>query len=135
MDKHPVWDNINEAFAYRDDESREDYEERMRSKGCSIFYPKDNQLQIDIDSYEQGERFVLNLNLLRDNIKNIEIVKDVPSKSGEDHRHITIELPFKITDIERVAFQAALGSDPRRELLSILRILKGDSKPTLFAEI
>lgn len=57
-----------------------------------------------------------------------ELQLDIPA------RHIRIQLPWELTDWERIAWQAALGSDPVRELLSCLRLRKGDAHPTMLIE-
>lgn len=57
-----------------------------------------------------------------------------PSKSGGEKQHIRVFLPFNVEPVERIALQAALGSDGVRELLSLRRVRGDDPHPTLFAE-
>ncbi len=120
---------------YDINQSRENYLEDMRRRGMRIVYPASNELLIDIDSeehytnYERGIACVLR-NKIWDDIDISEVV----STSGLPHRHITITLPNDITPVERIALQAALGSDPMRELMSIIRFINDDPHPTLFVE-
>lgn len=61
-------------------------------------------------------------------------IHESPSKSGLPHRHITITFDFDLTQWQRLAFQAALGSDTKRECLGCIMTLAGDEHPTLFLE-
>jgi hypothetical protein len=53
------------------------------------------------------------------------------TKSKGGGTHIVIGLPVEIEDIERVAWQAAFGSDGKREALNILRVKRGIKNPIL----
>lgn len=113
-------------------ESREHYISRMEEEGNKIVYPKENELQIDIDSDLQYAIYQAQMVVMYREF-SLDVVETV-SRNGLPGRHITITLPFEVSDIERIAFQAALGSDPLRELLSIFRHQRGDDYPTLFVE-
>lgn len=66
---------------------------------------------------------------------SIQVVSNKPSRSGAPgKRHITLALNRKLTSVERILFQALLGSDRKRELLSYIRVLNSDPEPTLFFE-
>lgn len=124
-----------EQFAYDVNVCREDYILEQIKHGRSIITPKDNELLIDIDSEEDFKQFEEGIDLIQRNIsEDIKITNIHPSKSGLPRRHITVTLPFDTTPVERIAWQAALGSDFKRELLSLIRYLRGDIKPTLFVE-
>lgn len=111
-------------------------------EGLDVRFPKDNELFIDIDSeagYDQFNRaYILLLQTFSDGLYFTE----TPSKSdgiwkdGEFcfRRHIVVQLPMAVTLIERVAYQAILGSDYKHELLTIKNIRDGDPSPTLFFE-
>jgi hypothetical protein len=91
-------------------------------------------LKIDIDSEEQFRNFENAIQCIRRNHAfEFSVVYKV-SRSGLPHQHITITLPFKVTPWQRIAWQAAMGSDPVRELLSAIRLQRGDILPTLFVE-
>jgi hypothetical protein len=117
------------------DETREEFCSRMAAEGFEIHLPKANELFIDIDNKQHYEAFQRSWAVLRAN-GIVLSVKETPSKSGGACKHIRVTVAGikELTDMERIAWQAALGSDPIREILSIVRALKGDAHPTLFAE-
>lgn len=101
--------------------------------GLAIVFPKDNQLQLDIDNDEAMEQF----EKLRDVVEHHFGITDVevhPSKSGLPKRHVTITMPTNMATRDRILIQACLGSDRTRELLSYLQVLNGDAHPVLFIE-
>ena len=118
---------------YDANECREKYVEEMISQGYMIVYPAPNELQIDMDTEEHYQLFKRQFDsLLREHPDAHCIIK--PSRNGLLGRHATIAMPFAMSDAERMAWQAALGSDPFRELMSLFRIKRGDNHPTLFVE-
>lgn len=126
-----------QQFEYDVNERREDFMARMISQGFKIVLPADNELQIDIDDDEQFEIFSRTSESFAKNWwldADMPVVEVHPSKSGLPSRHVTITLPFDVTPWQRIALQASLGSDPMRELLSAMRLMKGDIAPTLFVE-
>lgn len=104
-------------------------------QGWRIVVPKANELLLDIDSEEAFAEFkerytrAANFNL-------VEGYSARPSKSGTPGRyHVTVRVPGNIdSQLYRVALQAVLGSDWKREMYSIDRINKYDAIPTLFFE-
>lgn len=120
---------------YDINEARDDYLRKMRNSGRVIVVPSDMELQIDIDSDEHYAAFQRAIACIeRNEVFQFEAVEKV-SSSGLPHRHITVHLPFQVEPWQRIALQAALGSDPMRELMSAVRMLKGDVHPTLFVEM
>lgn len=108
---------------------------RMVKEGNDILFPAEDELQVDIDSDEQYEIYQANFSILCRESRDVFQTRMVESKSGPGHKHITIKWRgHKFTAYERIAWQAALGSDPKRELLSALRCHAGDAHPTLFVE-
>jgi len=101
--------------------------------GLRIVYPEHNQLLIDIDSDEDFQTFKDQFKILSEKFKVLWTV--TPSRSKPQGKHIIVTVPgANFSDLERIAFQAVLGSDRKRELLSIFDIIKGDSHPTVFFE-
>ena len=116
------------------DHCREAYITEMESKGYTIVYPTPYELLIDMDTEEQFKLFQQQyVRLVRDYGSEI-MMRVYPSRHGLPGRHAIVTMPFEVSDIERIAFQAALGSDPIRELLSLGRVRCGDVHPTLFVE-
>lgn len=111
-----------------------DPEEAARANGCAIVYPADNELQLDIDSEADFTRFEDQLPILKRTV-GVTTWRVHPSKSGGEKRHVTVVLDRDVTDArERILLQALLGSDRKRELLSLVYLNAGRAKPTLFFE-
>lgn len=97
-------------------------------KGLIVVYPKNNQIQIDIDSHEAYTEFQRRLEKLfdgQDSTLSIHHTQEFESSSGLPNRHIyiTFKGDKKFTAIERIWLQSVLGSDPMRELLDSKRLL------------
>ncbi len=121
---------------------REAFIAKWEADGFVVTYPADNELQIDIDNDEDMARHEKSWVSLVRNIDREagtsptlteEHRRITPSRSGTG-KHVRITLPFPLTPLERIAFQAAMGSDAVRELLSIFRLRMGDQSPTLLLE-
>lgn len=121
---------------YDANETREAYIARVTAEGLRVVTPEANQLQIDIDSDDHYGVFLRSAEVVVRNVPGAYGwgVEDHPSRSGAPCRHITLTLPFPVEPWQRIALQAALGSDPVRELLSSIRMMRGDAYPTLFVE-
>ena len=102
--------------------------------GNRVVFPEENQLFIDIDSEEAGERFHRLFTKFKTLIdEDASILYDEPSFT-EGHRHIIVETGLHLTDESRLMFQCLLGSDQVRELLAYVRVSEGDEHPSLFIE-
>jgi hypothetical protein len=102
--------------------------------GLDVVFPADNELQIDIDSDADYSVFCEHLGILDRHYGAPSDVVEKPSRSGGERRHITVTLHHKVTNTERIMLQALLGSDRKREILSLLQERDGDAHPTLFLE-
>ncbi len=134
---HPIVPFITGMNCTNEDyeEARERYTARKMAEGFEIVLPKENELQIDIDSEEDYLRFQkMFFTVVNKNISGITIKRNCPSQSGFPKRHITLSLPIDINFLERIALQACLGSDNVREFLSLIRYWTGDKYPSLFVE-
>jgi hypothetical protein len=101
-----------------------------------VVFPEENQLFIDIDDYRSMEEFSRNRDIIHE-VYGIVETRVSDSRSGYPKRHLVVVLNKKITSVmERLALQAILGSDRRREANSLRRyILDGELTPTLFFEV
>ena len=124
----------DKVIDYDINQAREDYIKDRLACGYRVCYPADNELQLDIDSEEQYAAWKKAEGIISRNEVFTAAVEEAPSSSGLPHCHVRIRLPFDVTPWQRIALQAALGSDPVRELLSCVRMLKGDVHPTLLVE-
>jgi hypothetical protein len=109
--------------------------EEADTNGWEVVLPRPTEVQIDIDNRDQ-------YNLFDERYKNMsayfcmKVVRDTPSKSGgRFKRHITVDMGMELSDAQRCAIQAVLGSDPIRELIGVMRMLLGMEHPTLFYEL
>lgn len=105
--------------------------ESAASMKVNVVFPGMNELFLDIDSVKAYQLFNDKLYLL--DYWGVENVDKQPSKR-EGHFHIRVRLRKILTNYERIALQACLGSDLTRELLSCVREVNGDPHPTLFLE-
>ena len=99
-----------------------------------VVLPDNNQLLLDIDNdYDRGV-FEQNRDII-DTFYGILSTSEGPSRSGKSgKRHIIVTLRTPVSPLERIALQAILGSDRRREAHSIRRLAQSDPNVTLFFE-
>ena len=99
-----------------------------------IVEPESNELFIDIDSESDVGVMSEMVRILRFNGVVVSVERVTPSRT-EGHYHAVVKLDRDVSAVERIAFQACLGSDRKRELLSLLRVvLELDRPPTVFFE-
>jgi hypothetical protein len=107
--------------------------EYAANEGLVVREPKEDELFIDIDDFPSSQEFDRNYDIV-DRAIGIRNWKATPSRNKLGGRHIVVRLWRNVTPIERIALQAILGSDRRREAHSFARIEEGDKSPTLFFE-
>lgn len=116
----------------RDYINRDPYEDCPA--GCEVILPGPQEIQIDVDTEESYLECLERINSLKDCLDFKIIVKDKESKSGHPHHHITIDMGIDLTNWQRVALQAVLGSDPVRERLNAARLFTDNKYPIVFFE-
>ena len=104
--------------------------------GLDLVLPGPLELQIDLDSPDDHVVLTMMRELLAKNGELVEEVKRTTSAGG--NTHVTLKMPAgwgELSPLLRVALQACLGSDRKREVLSILRIVRTYDMPaTCFFE-
>jgi len=111
------------------DESAKHKAEKM---GCRVEWASDYTLQLDIDSDADFSAFEQQLAMLTD-LKLIALTEGYSvRRSRSGNRHINIELDDPLDIRDRILFQALLGSDRNREMLSLAGLIKGQKHPVLF---
>jgi hypothetical protein len=113
--------------------------EQAEREGLDVVFPADNELFIDIDNEHSFQMFQKQMDIVK---KYIGVVKMneytmyavTTSRHGLPGRHIVIKLARNVTELERIALQACLGSDRVREVLGFVQMQNGDPHPTLFLE-
>jgi hypothetical protein len=87
--------------------------------GCFVVVPADNELLLDIDTDEQP---ILPFSVIDTLMKNgVHITSRLETVSRNGRRHVYLRLDTTLPVESRVALQALLGSDPKRETISVLR--------------
>lgn len=106
--------------------------DKARRNGEVVVLPKENELQLDIDSDEDLAYFHKARIKFDMHISGIDEWKIRDSRNG--NKHITVTLHNDIGPKQRIMYQLMLGSDRTREMLSYIRYRNEDPHPTLFIE-
>src|SRR5690242_9392980 len=93
--------------------------------------PQDNVLQLDIYTGAQMDQYEKQRAILESIIPIEQTVKTV-SKSGKTHLYIRIKA--RLSPEERIALQASLGSDPKREILTLRNLRDKRAYPLFLYE-
>lgn len=100
-------------------------------RGLLIVPADDTTLQLDIDTEADLEKAREIMRLFQ---TNLGIVGATVTRSKSDHWHVYVKLDRPHTRAERLALQACLGSDPKRELMSYLYNEKGGKQDCVLFE-
>jgi len=99
-------------------------------KKCTVFYPNNFQLTIDIDSEESYEIFQKRFGELKRLYPDATFeTQELPSSSGPPNRHIIVTTSLYLDTRTQILLQFALGSDRVRETMNLWRNLGGIEKP------
>ena len=93
-----------------------------KAKGLVLVLPEPNQIFLDIDSKGDEQHLAEMLECLIDNGEEFDYEKRTVSPGG--NLHVYLRTKWALDPLLRVALQACLGSDRKRELLSLLRIVR-----------
>jgi hypothetical protein len=97
--------------------------------GLIVMRPDKTQLFLDLDTPAQMQQYESKREMVGRFFDFRETDRWV-SKSGQGH-HVVLTGPDGFSVEARIALQAALGSDPAKELLSIKRVKEGLIDPVL----
>lgn len=100
--------------------------------GYKVVPRKPNELQIDLDSTDGFYNGVVSRHI-ENHLGPCEITITI-SKSGNRHVVFRFDEDLEISDEQAIAMQAALGSDPVREILSLIRVMEGTPDPICLYE-
>jgi hypothetical protein len=98
------------------------------TRGCTVVRPEPNELLLDLDTDAQFQQF-LNMRPLLEERYKVCSVRGWLSSHGR--RHIVVTLNKDLGSSERILLQAVLGSDPKREFLSYMRVKDAAPDPTV----
>jgi hypothetical protein len=126
-------DGLSEEAPFALSNLERDPAEVAAELGLKIINSTDTLLQIDLDTDADILRHAVLFAKFYTEFDYFESSITTRSKSGEGV-HVYIKLRAPMSAERRIAFQAALGSDPMRELLSLSRIFnsKRDVASVLF---
>lgn len=114
----------------RNAEEVEAIAERM---GLVCILPEENELQIDADHPWNPDVFDRVEKVLQEN-NGIQILDKLTTISKNGRKHVYMRLSKSVAPSTRIAIQSCLGSDPIREILSIIRLMSGSDAPTALFE-
>lgn len=108
----------------------EEVEAIAASMGLVCFLPEPQELFLDLDkeSIQRGRV----LEVLEQNGWGVQATLTTRSKNGNQHEYIKLDVA--LGPLQRIALQAILGSDPVREVLSVLRLNAGATASTALFE-
>jgi len=100
----------------------------------TVSYPKPNELQLDMDTEEQLAEFKKLQKVAASLIKPITFETTPSATPG--HYHVSVLMPYDLTDLERCFLQCLFRSDAKRELFNYFRFKEnGESDSCLFVKI
>ncbi len=100
---------------------------KARSAGAKFNPSNSVTLQLDMDTEHQQAQYAWMLPYVR-RFMHVEIDRVTEGRTGKG-KHVYLTLAHPLTDIERIALQVILGSDPMREWLGLLRCWGGVRDP------
>jgi hypothetical protein len=103
--------------------------QRAKKSGWKIVEPKPNQLQLDLDGARAVRRYGMQFSILKKSGLANGWKELVLSSKKSGHVHVVITLPKAVRNLERVALQAILGSDIKREAFNFCRVKKRNKYP------
>jgi len=82
---------------------------------CTLYKGKANELLLDLDD----EGTMVNMDVRNIVHEKFKILEEVSWTSRRGGRHIVLTLGTELPPPVRIGLQAALGSDPKREMLAL----------------
>jgi hypothetical protein len=107
---------------------------QAKLESLEVKFPAPNELFIDIDNEHSFALYEKQMDIVKKYIGATDAVITT-SRHGLPGRHIVVTLDRDVTELERIALQACLGSDRVRELLGFVQYQNNDPHPTLFLEL
>ncbi len=113
-------------------EPNENAVDKAARLGMDLVLPKPNELFIDLDSISAAREFYNRWDIFLQ-VYPTATVKYTTSKGGNLHAYVNMENPVE-SMTHRIALQAALDSDPLREMIAVKHLLEGYEYPSCFFE-
>ena len=101
-----------------------------------VVVAEENTLQLDYDRVKPNKcpakfKQILGLLAQRFGVQQEVLTYEIHRSKSDKGNHVIIHLPDVMDEIERIAWQAAFGSDGVREALNLLRIKRHIKHPVL----
>ena len=114
-------------------QAAEEFLRQARFDDWMVVVADDKTLMLDYDQQVYDgtlpEQFYIALGIFDSVVGSNNYFEHTASKGGNTHCVIHMEKPMPI--VERIAWQAAFGSDPKREALHLLSVSRGELNPIL----
>jgi hypothetical protein len=101
------------------------------AKDFEVVVAEGNQLMLDYDTTTLPVQFQVAMDILKQTVNTAEDLPFELSVSKSGNLHVIVTLPYSMGDTKRIAWQAAFGSDPKREALHLLSIARHELNPIL----
>lgn len=96
---------------------------------------KDNELFLDYDQEFLPEQFFTAIDILRQYYNTLaHEIRYIITISKSNNIHVIVTLPEFMNIVERVAWQASFGADPKSNALQLLSIKRNEKNPILLYE-
>lgn len=105
-----------------------------KARGQQVVLPGKYDVFLDLDTEEAFETMSARIVDLKRMGFLLVMVSCAPSRSGLPHRHVILRANQALSETERIALQACLGSDLMRELFSLVRVWRGETATTLYED-
>jgi hypothetical protein len=109
-------------------------ERKAEFLGLKMVKSNDKLLLCDLDSDAHMEVFNRSYAIITESEKNKLLAGFICTTSIRGRKHAYVKLRKPLGLVERIGLQAVLGSDAKREALSVLEWLKGYEEPTVLFE-
>jgi hypothetical protein len=104
----------------------QDPEEKAEELGLVVKRPGPTEVFVDLDGAGACVCFEYQLDILREFMP--QTTYEITESQTDGHYHAVVDLKRPLKDaVERIAFQAALGSDRKREILALRQVFYGAS--------
>lgn len=111
---------------YRDEQTSDELTRLADGFNCKVYIPPDNVLTIDLDTKEDIMKFPHRLKRLKESGFQVsELGHGWKSKSKGYHKLVTLGDAHLYSLPEKLMMQVALGSDPKREMITLRRWRRG----------
>ncbi len=106
--------------------------ERATSLSCELVVPRPDQLLLDIDTPAQMQLFQSMRSRFTGKLPHTpKIIGMVEWRSRNGNTHVLVDLDRHIQPLQRVLFEALLGSDPGRALAAQAAVMMGSPQPSV----